>query len=116
MQLEYELTYRASLKEPLNVGVGPYGTRLVVEVTGGTFEGARLKGKTLSGGGDWLLAGADGRPVRASRSTSPWSTATCTRSSTPCGLGADFSVGRRGAAGTRTTVHCNLARSAIVTS
>ncbi len=60
MNLEYELSYRASLKEPLPVGPGPYGTRLVVEVTGGSFEGKRLRGKILTGGGDWLLAGPDG--------------------------------------------------------
>lgn len=60
MNLEYELSYRATLKAPLAVGPGPYGTRLVVEVIEGSFEGKRLRGKLLSGGGDWLLAGADG--------------------------------------------------------
>ena len=60
MNLEYEFSYRASLKPALAVGPGPYGTRLFVEVTGGTVEGERLKGKILTGGGDWLLAGADG--------------------------------------------------------
>jgi uncharacterized protein DUF3237 len=58
--LEYEFGYRASLKPPLPVGPGPYGTRLFFEVTEGTFEGKRLKGKILTGGGDWLLVGADG--------------------------------------------------------
>lgn len=60
MNLEYEFGYKASLAEPVAVGAGPYGTRLVVEVTGGSFEGKRLKGKILTGGGDWLLVGADG--------------------------------------------------------
>jgi Protein of unknown function (DUF3237) len=60
MNVEYEFSYRASLKPALPVGAGPYGTRLVVEVTGGSFEGERLKGKILTGGADWLLAGADG--------------------------------------------------------
>jgi len=58
--LEYEFTYRAKLKPPLAVGPGPYGTRLFFEVVEGDFEGKRLKGKILTGGGDWLLAGADG--------------------------------------------------------
>jgi len=31
-----------------------------VPVTGGDFEGPRLRGKILSGGGDWLLLRADG--------------------------------------------------------
>jgi hypothetical protein len=60
MKLEYEFSYRAELKPGLAVGPGPYGTRLVVEVIGGSFEGARLKGKIMSGGGDWLLVGNDG--------------------------------------------------------
>ncbi len=60
MNLEYECTYYATLKEPVNVGPGPYGTRLIFEVTGGSFEGPRLNGQVLSGGGDWLLVGPDG--------------------------------------------------------
>ena len=60
MDLELEFSYRAEVKMPVTVGAGPYGTRLFFEVVGGSFEGKRLKGKMLSGGGDWLLAGADG--------------------------------------------------------
>ena len=60
MNLEHEFTYRASLKPPVAVGAGPYGTRLFFEVIEGSFEGKRLSGKILGGGGDWLLAGADG--------------------------------------------------------
>ncbi len=44
----------------MQIGTGPFGTRSFFEVTGGTFEGKRLKGKVLTGGGDWLLSGADG--------------------------------------------------------
>jgi hypothetical protein len=60
MNLEYEFSYQASLKPPIAVGAGPYGTRMFFEVIGGEFEGKRLNGKILSGGGDWLLASADG--------------------------------------------------------
>jgi len=60
MNLEYEFTYHASVQAPIPIGAGPYGTRMFFEVTGGEFEGKRLKGKILSGGGDWLLAGPDG--------------------------------------------------------
>jgi hypothetical protein len=60
MNLEYEFTYHATLKEPVSVGTGPYGMRLFFEVTGGSLEGKRLKGKFLTGGGDWLLVGPDG--------------------------------------------------------
>src|SRR5208282_5388492 len=60
MNLEFEFAYKASIAAPLEVGIGPYGTRMVFEVTGGSFEGKRLKGKILTGGADWLLVGPDG--------------------------------------------------------
>jgi len=60
MNLEYELTYNATLRDPVAVGPGPYGTRLVYEVTGGSVDGKRLKGKVLTGGADWILVGPDG--------------------------------------------------------
>ena len=60
MNLELEFTYQANLKEGLPVGTGPFGNRLVVEVTGGQIEGKRLRGKFLGGGGDWLIIGNDG--------------------------------------------------------
>jgi len=60
MNLEHEFTYVATLKPPVEIGTGPFGTRSFFEVTGGTLEGKRLKGKVLTGGGDWLLIGPDG--------------------------------------------------------
>ena len=60
MHLEYELTYSATLKDPVAIGAGPYGMRLVYEITGGTVAGKRLKGKVLTGGADWVLVGPDG--------------------------------------------------------
>jgi hypothetical protein len=60
MNFEYEFSYTADLKEALQIGAGPYGNRVFYEVTGGKAEGKRLKGKLLSGGGDWILVGPDG--------------------------------------------------------
>ena len=60
MNLEYECSYIATLKPALQIGAGPFGMRNFFEVTGGTVEGKRLKGKILTGGGDWLLVGPDG--------------------------------------------------------
>jgi hypothetical protein len=60
MNFEYEFSYTADLKEGLQIGAGPYGNRVFYEVTGGSAEGKRLKGKVLSGGGDWILVGPDG--------------------------------------------------------
>ena len=41
-------------------GAVPYGVRSFVPVAGGDFEGARLRGRILPGGGDWLLLRSDG--------------------------------------------------------
>ena len=60
MKLEPLMTIHADLKPPVDFGAGPYGARLVFDVTGGHFEGARLRGTLLPSGGDWLLLDADG--------------------------------------------------------
>jgi hypothetical protein len=41
-------------------GAVPYGVRTFVPIAGGDFEGPRLRGKILAGGGDWLLLRSDG--------------------------------------------------------
>lgn len=60
MKLEPLMTYRATLKQPVEVGAGPLGARAIYDVTGGEFEGPRLRGKILPSGGDWLLLDGDG--------------------------------------------------------
>jgi len=60
MQLEFLLRYRADLKEPAQIGPGPFGNRMIFDVAGGTGEGPRLRGRLLESGGDWLLIGPDG--------------------------------------------------------
>jgi hypothetical protein len=60
MKLEHLMTYRAELKPAVDVGAGPSGLRQIYDVTGGTFEGPRLRGMLLPSGGDWLRVGADG--------------------------------------------------------
>ena len=42
------------------IGSTPHGTLSIFPVTGGTFEGERLRGKVLAGGGDWVVAETDG--------------------------------------------------------
>jgi hypothetical protein len=41
------------------LGTVPHGTRSIVPVTGGEFEGPQLRGKVLPGGADWLLLRSD---------------------------------------------------------
>jgi Protein of unknown function (DUF3237) len=60
MELQYEFEFHAMLKPPLEIGAGPFGTRLFFEATEGEVAGERLSGRLLTGGGDWLLVGPDG--------------------------------------------------------
>ena len=55
-----EFTYRAEIKPPLEVGQGPFGTRMIFEITGGRAEGDRFRADALSGSADWALIGPDG--------------------------------------------------------
>ena len=41
------------------VGATSHGTLSIFPVTGGSFEGERLRGKVLAGGGDWVTQKAD---------------------------------------------------------
>ena len=42
------------------IGATPTGNRRIGLVAGGTFEGARLRGKVLPGGADWIVVRSDG--------------------------------------------------------
>src|SRR5438067_8726265 len=42
------------------LGAVPHGARVIAPIAGGTFEGPRLSGKVLPGGGDWTLLRSDG--------------------------------------------------------
>jgi hypothetical protein len=46
--------------EPAQLIPTPRGNRMTFVVRGGTFEGRRLRGEILPGGGDWLVFGTDG--------------------------------------------------------
>jgi Protein of unknown function (DUF3237) len=54
------MTLDVAVAPPQKIGATPHGTRATAEVTSGTFEGPRLRGKVLPGGGDWTLLRADG--------------------------------------------------------
>ena len=61
MKLEFLVEFTADLQQPTrNTGDSPFGTRGLAIVTGGSFEGKRLKGKIWGSGGDWWLRGSDG--------------------------------------------------------
>lgn len=59
MKLVHLMQLKASVDAPIEIGPMPIGTRRIFNATGGTFEGERLSGVVLPGGGEWLLdAGA----------------------------------------------------------
>ncbi len=60
MKLQPLMTIHANLKDPIPVGRGPFGVRIVCDVSGGTFEGERLRGTILPGGGGWILSDPEG--------------------------------------------------------
>jgi hypothetical protein len=48
------------VEAPNPIGQTYAGNRRVVGVSGGAFEGPRLKGRVLSGGSDWIVVRSDG--------------------------------------------------------
>jgi hypothetical protein len=54
------MTLQVIVPQPQKLGVVPQGIRVIAPIAGGTFEGPRLRGKVLPGGGDWLLTRSDG--------------------------------------------------------
>jgi Protein of unknown function (DUF3237) len=48
------------LNPRLGIGDGPFGRRILFGAAGGTFEGPKLRGEVVPGGGDWALFRADG--------------------------------------------------------
>jgi hypothetical protein len=58
----FELLFKMSLEveDPVQIGQTHAGNRRVIGVSGGVFEGPRLKGRVLPGGSDWILVRRDG--------------------------------------------------------
>lgn len=56
----FEMSIDLDLETVQLVGATPRGTRAIGYIKGGTFEGPKLRGEVLPGGGDWLLIRADG--------------------------------------------------------
>jgi Protein of unknown function (DUF3237) len=60
--METALLFEVSfdLADPIVLSDTPDGTRMIFHVTGGKFEGPRLRGTVLPSGGDWLVQRPDG--------------------------------------------------------
>ena len=61
METRLLMTLSVRVAAPTNLGDGPHGTRRIAPITGGDFEGPRLRGTVVAGSSaDWLLLRADG--------------------------------------------------------
>jgi hypothetical protein len=59
-QLEFALQLRVQIGEAYSAGQTPHGRRIVIPITGGTFEGPLLQGTIIPGGADYQLANSEG--------------------------------------------------------
>ena len=59
-KLEFAFEELVLLSPALVPGKTPYGSRNMIPITGGTFEGPGIKGTIVPGGWDWQLVRADG--------------------------------------------------------
>jgi len=57
-RLLYDCVLQA--EPPKLIGETPHGTRRVIEITGGWFDGPNISGEVLPGGSDWQLIRPDG--------------------------------------------------------
>lgn len=62
LEVEHLFTMTAELGDPSNALIpnGPTGTRFIAAVTGGTFNGPRIKGTIVPPGGDWVHSRPNG--------------------------------------------------------
>ena len=54
------MTLQVVVVGPQRIGAVPLGTRVTAPIASGHFEGPRLRGRVLPGGGDWTLLRGDG--------------------------------------------------------
>src|ERR1044071_9655636 len=60
MRYQPLFVFQIGVKPPSIIGATPGHDRRVGEITGGRFEGERLRGRILSGGSDWQSLRNDG--------------------------------------------------------
>jgi hypothetical protein len=54
------MTLRLNTAPIQDIGAAPRGGRVTFPITGGSFEGERLRGSVLPGGDDWTVKRPDG--------------------------------------------------------
>jgi hypothetical protein len=59
-RLEFAFEEIVTLGQAIPVGETPLGSRNIIPITGGTFQGPGIQGTVLAGGWDWQLTRSDG--------------------------------------------------------
>jgi Protein of unknown function (DUF3237) len=59
-KLEFIFEAKVTIDPAIEVGITTYAKRRIIPITGGTFEGAAMKGTVIAGGADWQTIRADG--------------------------------------------------------
>lgn len=54
-ELEFVMELRVTCDKAYSAGTNQHGERIVIPITGGTFEGPKIKGTVLPGGADYQL-------------------------------------------------------------
>lgn len=57
-ELEFVVQLHVALGQAYSVGKTTHGTRTIIPITGGTFEGPDIRGEVLPGGADYQMADA----------------------------------------------------------
>ncbi len=57
---EHMWNAKVTIADMIMIGESKRGTRRVIPITGGTFEGPKIKGEVMPGGEDWQLVRPDG--------------------------------------------------------
>lgn len=59
-ELEFTCELKVTIDPVMKLGPTSHGERIIIPITGGTFEGPKLKGTVINGGADYQYAHADG--------------------------------------------------------
>ncbi|MGO9310804.1 MAG: DUF3237 domain-containing protein [Spirochaetia bacterium] len=60
LRLEYLMTFHGDFVPPVDIGQITAGHRQIFVISGGSFEGPKLRGKILPGPVDWFITSSDG--------------------------------------------------------
>lgn len=60
-ELEFVCDLKVTIDPPIELGNTPGGKRVIIPISGGTFEGPNMKGTVLKGGADYQYVTMDGQ-------------------------------------------------------